>query len=88
MKTKHFWLLSAAAVTLWTLWTKRATSWTSSSVLEGEGLFIPIEDSDETRDAVAALSEEEKQRVRNEVRRQSVDLDEEWELIDMLGLHQ
>jgi len=57
-------------------------------VLEGEGLFIPIEDSDETRDAVAALSEEEKQRVRNEVRRQSVDLDEEWELIDMLGLHQ
>ena len=57
-------------------------------MLEGDGIFIPIEDSDETRDAVAALTDEEKQKVRNEVRRQSIDLDEEWQLIDMLGLHQ
>lgn len=48
--------------------------------------MIPFEDSDEVREAVAALSEETKQAVRTAVRRHSSDLDEEYRLIDMLGL--
>jgi hypothetical protein len=88
MKTKRFWLLSAAALMLATWLGKTATSWSSSSDLpDGDRLFIPIEDSDSSREAVAELTDEEKQKVRNEIRRQSRDLDEEWEFIDMLDLH-
>lgn len=76
-RTKPFWLLSTAALTLAAWWMGRDTSSSSSSgrseVTASEEVF-------------SLLDEDDRADSRKQVREIADDLDEEWDLINELGL--